>query len=39
VFIATATGMKASKQYFNEVMALMEKVAPGCKSLLTIDGQ
>jgi hypothetical protein len=33
--MATMTGMKASKQYFNEVMAEMEKAAPQCTALLT----
>lgn len=34
VFMAEMTGMKASKLYFDEVMALCEKLSPGSTSVL-----
>ena len=36
-FMASATGMTATREYYQEVLEEMEKVAPGCtKSIKTM---
>jgi hypothetical protein len=36
VFMATMSGMRAGEQYFGEVLALCEQVAPGCTAVLAL---
>jgi hypothetical protein len=41
VFMATMSGMRAGDQYFAEVVALCEKIVPGCAGVLEMaaDGK